>query len=123
MHSLEKLISDPWFWVTVGFSIFGALVVYVGLKIGADAEKLLPPSDFKEDIFGDIVKRFKAKVDFGHKIVMAGVAIEAICALAVCIITGLENANLKEKSEEINSTNLVLQTNVASLNGAVLQLR
>src|SRR6267142_3200453 len=112
MHSLEKLISDPWFWVTVGFSVFGALVVYVGLKFGADAERLLPPSDFKEDIFGDIVKRYKAKVDFGHKIVMAGVAIEAICALAVCVISGLENADLKEKAEVIRSTNLVLQAKV-----------
>jgi hypothetical protein len=122
MHSLEKLISDPWFWVTVGFSVFGALVVYLGLKVGTDAEKLLPPPDFKKDIFGDIVKPYKAKMDFGHKIVMAGVAIEAVCALAVCVISGLENADLKEKAEEIRSSNLVLQTNVASLNGAVIQL-
>jgi hypothetical protein len=136
MNSLIKLVSDPWFLVTVFVSVIGALVVLWGLKIGGDAEKLLPPTDFKEDIFGDIVKRYKAKMDFGHEIIMVGVAIEAICALAVCIISGLENADLKDKSTasnleakqaeiiagqaneraaKIESNNLVLQANLLEL--------
>src|ERR1700722_15899470 len=102
MNPLIQLIFDPWFWVTVFVSVIGTVIVFLGHKIGADAEKLLLPTDFKEDIFGDIVKRYKAKMDLGHKIVMAGVVIEAICALAVCIISGLENAALNEKSSAAN---------------------
>ena len=122
MHSIVVLISDPWFWITVFVSVVGAFVVLWGLKIGADAEKLIPPADFKKDIFADIVKQYKTKMDFGHKIVMIGVAIEAICAFAVCVISGIENAGLKQESSIALQNAARAQLQVASLTNETLKL-
>jgi hypothetical protein len=129
MNLVVKVISSPWFWVDVFFNVVGAAVVFIGLRIGASAERLIPPTDFKPDIFADLVTRYRALMDRGHRIVMVGVAIEAVCGFLLCVIAGFAVADSSEKTAsallqaknagllaaEVQQTNLVLRSTVAAL--------
>ena len=136
MNLVIKLLWSPLFWVDIFLAIIGGLIVYWGLRVEKNAEKLLPPTDFNLDIFGDIKEKQQAEIDRGWKILMTGIVVEVIAALLISIISGLEVANANEKSASANleakqaekaagdarelaviteSNNLVLQTNVLEL--------
>jgi hypothetical protein len=102
MNLLIKLVSSPWFWLDVILSVWGGILVWRGLKIEKNAEKLLPPDDFKPDIFGDIIEKYKSEMERGWKILMRGIVIEVVAALGISIISGLEIADLTDKSEHAN---------------------
>lgn len=104
MSLLIKLIESPWFWLDVVLSVLGGILVWRGLKIEKDAEKLLPPENFKSDIFGDIVEKYKAEIERGWRILMRGVIIEVVAALGISIISGLEIAELNAKAEQAEET-------------------
>lgn len=129
MYLVVKLISSPLFWVDVALAVSGGIVVWWGLKIEKEAEKLLIPSDFKPDIFSDIVEPYKAKIERGWRILMIGIVMEVVAAFLISVISGLEIADLTDKAGKANeraalieSNNLVLQTNVESLNNSTLEL-
>lgn len=96
---LIRLLSSPWFWADVALSISGGLLVYLGLKLEKEAEKLIPPSDFKPDVFEDVLRPLKQKMERGWRILMTGIVLEVIAAFGISVISGLEMADLTEKSE------------------------
>src|ERR1022692_1180609 len=102
MNLLLKLLSSPWFWADVVLSITGGILVYWGLWIEKRAEKRIPPSDFKEDIFEDVIKAEKSELERGWRILMLGIAIEVVAALGISVISGLEVADLTDKSAAAN---------------------
>jgi hypothetical protein len=106
------------------------------LLIEKRAEKMLPPKDFRPDIFGDIVEKYKSEVERGWRILMVGIIVEVIAALGISVISGLEVASLNDKAEQAgkdaanaerdagqaneraantDSNNLVLRSNVVAL--------
>jgi hypothetical protein len=99
MHSILKLLSSPWFWLDVAFSISGGLVVWRGLIIENRAEKLMPEDDEKHNIFEKIIERQRKEIKRGWRILMTGIIMEVIAALAVSVISGLQNAELTDKAE------------------------
>ena|SRR5208283_3815908 len=102
MNLVLKLISSPWFWADIALSVSGGVVVYWGLLVEKKAEKNLPPADFKPDIFEDVLAAQKREVERGWRILMAGIVIEVVAAFGVSIISGLEIADLTEKSATAN---------------------
>jgi hypothetical protein len=115
MHLLVKLVWSPWFWADVFFSVIGAVIVYRGHKISLDAEKLIPPQDFKKDIFGDIVIRYKEIMDKGHRTVMIGVVIEAIAALVLSVLSGLAIADSNERAAKLEDRATIAESNVVAM--------
>jgi hypothetical protein len=129
MNLILKLIESPWFWADVVLSVIGGLLVYWGLLIEKESEKYIPPADFKRDIFDDIVKAQKSKLDRGWRILMAGIIIEVVAALLISIISGLEMASLNDKAEQASeraanteSNNLVLQARVLVLTAQMQEM-
>ena len=53
MNLVLKLLSSPWFWLDIFLSISGGIIVWWGLRVEKKAENLLPPEDFKPDLFDD----------------------------------------------------------------------
>jgi hypothetical protein len=102
MNLVLKLISSPWFWLDVALSISGGIFVWRGLVIEKRAEKLLPPENFKPDIFADIVDQYRSEIERGWHILMRGIIIEVVAALGISVISGLEIANLTDKSAAAN---------------------
>ena len=122
MHLVEKLVLSPWFWLDVVLSVTGGLLVWWGLQIEKKAEKLIPPSDFKPDIFGDILEQQKWELERGWRILMRGIALEVVAAFGISIISGLEIADFTDKAASaiertalVESNNLVLRSNVVAL--------
>jgi hypothetical protein len=133
MTLLLKLLSSLWFWLDFFLSISGGIIVWRGLLIEKRAEQMLPPSDFRPDIFGDIVEKYKSEVERGWRILMIGIIVEVIAALGISVISGLEIASLNDKAElagkdaaasysnsvafsmqveELRSNNIVLETEI-----------
>jgi hypothetical protein len=123
MNLITALVSSLWFWIDVFFSVVGAVVVYWGLKIGGEAEHLIPPSDFKKDIFGDIVNRQKEIMERGHRIVMAGVVIEAVAALLLSVFSGLAIADSKERATNAEKLAIDGKVKIATLQSTNLLLQ
>jgi hypothetical protein len=122
MTMLIKLLESPWFWVNVFFSVFGGIIVWRGLSIEANAEKLLPPDSFKADIFGDIIDRYKLEIRRGEKLVKAGVIIEVIAALGISIISGLESAALGERTSQAEKDAGFARLQVVSLSNDTVRV-
>jgi hypothetical protein len=117
MNLVLKLISSPWFWADVVLSVSGGVLVYLGLRMEKAAEK-------KEylDAFVDDVQSRKLKSERGWRILMAGIIVEVVAALGISIISGLEIADLTDKSADakllaanIGTTNAQLSLQVAQL--------
>ena len=102
MNLVCKLLASPWFWLDIVLSVIGGVIVYWGLLVEKKAEKLLPPEDFKPDIFADVIKAQKREVDRGWRILMTGIVLEVVAAFGVSIISGLEIADLKDKTSSAN---------------------
>jgi hypothetical protein len=102
MNLVLKLFSSPWFWADVFLSVAGGIIVYWGLSIEKKAEKLIPPADFKPDIFKGVLESQKSEMERGWRILMAGITVEVVAALGISIISGLEIADLTEKSAAAN---------------------
>jgi len=133
IHLLIKVICSPWFWVDVFFGSAGAWIVVRGLKLESRAEKFTPPENFNPDIFADIIARQKALMDRGQKLVVAGCVIEAIAAFILSVISGLEIVGANEtaaaallqagvatnRTAQIEQTNLLIRSNVATLEAEV----
>lgn len=88
--------------------------MYWGLAVEKKAEKLLPPDDFKPDLFADIIKRQKHEVERGWRILMIGIVFEVVAALGISIISGLDVAGLGEKAAAANFEAKVAETNAAA---------
>jgi hypothetical protein len=99
MNLLIKLVESPWFWLDVILSVWGGILVWRGLRIEKNAEKLLPPENFKPDIFADVVEKYRSEMERGWRILMRGIIIEVVAALGISIISGLEIAELNDKAE------------------------
>ena len=97
-----KLVSSPLFWVDILLAISGGIVVWWGLKIEKEAERLLIPSDFKPDIFADVVEPYKAKVERGWRILMTGIVLEVVAAFIISVISGLEIAEANDQAAKAN---------------------
>lgn len=102
MNLVLKLISSPWFWADIVLSVIGGALVYWGLLIEKRAEKHIPPADFHHDIFKDVVASQKSKLERGWRILMTGIVVEVVAALGISVISGLEIADLTEKSAVAN---------------------
>ena len=102
MNLVLELISSPWFWADIILSVTGGAIVWWGLSIEKKAEKLLPPADFKPDIFDNIVERQKKEVERGWRILMTGIVVEVFAAFGISVISGLEIADLKVKAAGAN---------------------
>jgi len=98
MDLVVKLVSSPWFWADIILSISGGLIVAWGLAVEKKAEKKIPPPDFRPDIFADIAEAQKREVERGWKILMTGIVFEVVAAFGISVISGLEIADLKDKS-------------------------
>lgn len=85
-----------------------------GLSIEKKAEKLLPPQDFKPDIFDSIIEAQKKEVERGWRILMVGVVVEVVAALGISIISGLEIADLSEKTAAAHLEAKQAETNSAA---------
>lgn len=92
------MVSSFWFWADVFLGISGGLLVWWGLDMEKAGEKMLPPSDFRPDIFHDIVTNAKSKMDRGWLILKIGIVIEVVAAFGISVISGLEIADLTDKS-------------------------
>jgi len=98
MDLVVKLVSSPWFWADIILSISGGLIVAWGLAVENKAEKKIPPPDFRPDIFADIAEAQKREVERSWKILMTGIVFEVVAAFGISVISGLEIADLKDKS-------------------------
>jgi hypothetical protein len=117
-----RLISSGWFWLELFIAVIGGVIYFWGHWIERRAERFLPPESFRDDIFGDIVLRYKTEMERGWKILMFGIAFEVIAAFAITVSAGLERVDSKERTAilesttaSLASTNLVLQANVFAL--------
>ena len=115
MNLLLKLIASPWFWLDVLLSVSGGALVWWGLRIEKKAENLLPPENFKPDIFFDIVKRQKSELERGWRILMLGIVVEVVAALGVSIISNLESVDLKDRVAKANERVANIESNNAVL--------
>ena len=134
MHLFLKLLSSPWFWLDVVLSMSGGIVVYWGLRVEKRAEELIPPSEFKPDLFEEVIETQKKEIERGWRILMVGIVMEVIAALGISIMSGLEIADLTDKAEQtrkdaadtrllaasVEQTNIVLRSN---LNALVLKIQ
>jgi hypothetical protein len=102
MNSIEKLLCSAWFWLDILLSVSGGLVVWWGLVVEKKAEKFVIPSDFKQDIFQDLVDEQKKQLERGWRILMTGIVIEVIAALGISVMSGLEIADLTDKTANAN---------------------
>jgi hypothetical protein len=98
MNLFLKLLSSPWFLGDVLLSVSGGLIVWWGLRVEKKAEKLLPPNDFKPDLYDDIIKKQKREVERGWRILMAGIIFEVVAAFGISIISGIEIADLNDEA-------------------------
>jgi hypothetical protein len=100
MNLVLKLLASPWFWLDIFLSVSGGIIVWWGLRVEKRAERLLPPDEFKPDLFDDIVKKQKREVERGWRILMTGIVFEVVAALGISVISGLEIASLNDKAEQ-----------------------
>ncbi len=114
MNLLGKLLLSPWFWADIFLSISGGAIVYWGLLIEKRAEKLLPPEDFRPDIFDDVVRQQKSELERGWRILMTGIVVEVVAALLISIISGLEVARLHDQTADANLEAKQAGTNAAA---------
>jgi hypothetical protein len=121
MNLIVQLVCSPWFWVSVFLSISGGIVVAWGLAVEKQAEKLMPPDNFKPDVFYDIVKVIKKKEERGWKILMTGIVMEVVAALLVSIISGLEVAGLNQKAEDATVHERQLEAQIFDTSNIVAQ--
>jgi hypothetical protein len=84
-----RLISSGWFWLELFIAVIGGVIYFWGHWIERRAERFLPPESFRDDIFGDIVLRYKTEMERGWKILMFGIAFEVIAAFAITVSAGL----------------------------------
>lgn len=96
--------------------------MYWGLLIEKKAEKRIPPEDFRPDIFEDVVKSQKSELERGWRILMTGIIFEVVAAFGISLVSGLEIADLSDKTADskkrtatLESNNLLLRSNVAAL--------
>jgi hypothetical protein len=54
------------------------------------------------DIFSDLVEQYRSEIERGWRILMRGIIIEVVAALGISIISGLEIADLTDKSAAAN---------------------
>ena len=118
-HLVAHLVSSHWFWLELFLAVIGGIIYFWGHWIEKRAARFLPPESFKNDIFGDIVLRYKTEMERGWKILMSGIAFEVIAAFGITVHSGLVETESKERYEILVSTNLMLQSNVAVLEAAV----
>jgi len=116
MNLLLELVSSPWFWVDILLSVTGGIVVYWGLLIEKRAEKYIPPESFKPDIFEDVVAAQKSELQRGWRILMTGIILEVVAALGISIISGLEVADLKDKTAAANRESKIAGKDAALAN-------
>lgn len=102
MNLVLKLILSPWFWADIVLSVTGGIIVYWGLLVEKKAEKYIPPIDFSKDIFEDVVGTQKSELERGWRILMTGIIVEVVAALGISIMSGLEIADLTDKSAVAN---------------------
>jgi hypothetical protein len=100
MSLVLQLISSPWFWADIVLSMVGGIIVWWGLRVEKEAEKFLPPEDFKPGLFDDIIKRQKREVERGWRILMTGIVFEVVAAFGISIISGIEMANLEDEASQ-----------------------
>jgi hypothetical protein len=129
MSLVLNLISSPLFWLDIALSVSGGVLVYWGLRIEKNAEKQLPPEDFSEHVFRDVIDKQRGEIERGWRILMTGIVIEVVAALAVSVISGLEMAEANERSKvagrqaaeavaqtkTLESTNLALRVKLVEL--------
>ena len=97
MHLFLRLISSPWFWADVLLSVSGGVLVYLGLRLEKAAEKKEYPGAFVDE-----VKSRKLKAERGWRILMVGIVVEVVAAFGISVISGLEIADLSDKSAAAN---------------------
>jgi hypothetical protein len=124
-HLLPEMVSSPWFWADVALGVSGGLVVWWGLKVEKAGEKLLPPSDFRPDMYDDIVQIAKRKMERGWRILMIGIVFEVVAALGISVISGLEIADLSDQTAIANHEAKQAENNaaLAESNNLVLRLK
>ena len=98
MHLFLRLISSPWFWADVLLSVSGGVLVYLGLRLEKAAEKKEYPGAFVDE-----VKSRKLKAERGWRILMVGIVVEVVAAFGISVISGLEIADLSDKSAAANN--------------------
>ena len=123
MDLVIKLISSVWFWVDVVLASCGGLVVYCGLKIEKEAERLLVPSDFRPDIFEDVIAPYKVKIERGWRILMTGIVMEVVAALIISVVSGLEIADANDQASKANERVSNNEVHVAELTKESVGLR
>lgn len=123
MHLLVKLVCSFWFWLDIALSVTGGIIVWWGLKIEKRAEKLMVPESFKPDLFEDVMAAQKAELDRGWRILMFGIVFEVLAAFGISVISGLEIADLNEKTANLQSSNLVLRLQLLELEKQILEAR
>ena len=108
-----------------GLVWLGGVIVAWGLRVEKLAERKLPPSDFKTDIFEDVVGEAKRGIERGWRILMAGIIIEVVAAFGISIISGLEVASLtlEARRAESKANDAALQVEIVRSNNVVLQQR
>src|SRR6266571_3007279 len=102
MNLILKLFSSLWFWADILLSVSGGVIVYWGLRVEKKAERKMPPADFNPDIFDDVVESQKSELERGWRILMTGIVVEVVAALAISVISSLEIADLNDKSAAAN---------------------
>ncbi len=122
MDLVIKVISSVWFWIDVLLATSGGLVVYWGLKIEKEAERLLVPADFKPDIFEDVIAPYKAKIERGWRILMTGIVMEVVAALILSVISGLEIASANDQAAKATERVSTNELRVAELEKEAAQL-
>jgi len=98
VHLFLRLISSPWFWADVLLSVSGGVLVYLGLRLEKAAEKKEYPGAFVDE-----VKSRKLKAERGWRILMVGIVVEVVAAFGISVISGLEIADLSDKSAAANN--------------------
>jgi hypothetical protein len=117
MNLVLKLISSPWFWVDAFFSIVGGIIVWYGLVLEKSSEI---PERF--EAFTEQEKTRRSTANKGAMLVRVGIIVEVISALGISVLSGLQMADSDLHVAVIESNNLILKTNVASLQLAVIRL-
>src|ERR1035437_1135236 len=102
LHLLSIMLSSFWFWADVFLGVSGGVLVWWGLNVEKAGEKMLPPSDFRPDVFNDIAEAAKSKMERGLRILKIGFIFEVAAALGISVISGLEIVDLTDKASVAN---------------------